>query len=67
MNNCLDDFQRYCEAKGMQLNEPHKGLATQFFATPAAGGKTALLALLYYYDPSAEKVANNLRLPQSYR
>ena len=62
MENTLVGFSDYCESYGIKLTEAQISIARTLFKTPRAGGKTLLIALLYAYDPSAEKVSNNLRL-----
>ena len=61
MKNTFDDFQNYRESYGINMNKVQLNLAKELFDIPLAGGKTLLISLLYAYDPSAERVFNNMR------
>lgn len=59
MKNTLDDFQNYCEGRGINMNNAQLQIAKELFNIPRAGGKTLLIALLQAYDLSAEKAAQD--------
>ena len=61
MENTLIGFSNYCESYGIKLTNDQISVAKSLFEMSRAKGKTLLIAMLYAYDPSTERVLNNMR------
>ena len=60
MENTLIGFSNYCESYGIKLTNDQISVAESLFEMSRAKGKTLLIAMLYAFDPSTEKVLNNM-------